>query len=345
MRAKLLTIILTTFFVSCSWLQIQSNHEKTGTMEDLGQNEEEALQERTPPILSEEAPASYKSAEKFSAAELVASCKKQLQSLGKGLVSETELKDFCTAVEVLPGCESHEGEPIFHYDRPSSDGKGQRILALALIHGDEFLSGTVALAWSHRLSRISPRNAWRVIPVANPDGVRLKTRMNAKGVDLNRNFPTEDWDESALGAWRDLRGSDPRRYPGPSSASEIETQCYIQHFEGFKPDFIISIHTPLGVLDFDGPQMTFPHFDPLPWVSLGNFPGSLGRYMWRDNQVPVLTIELKGTEGVAKLEQFDQLQDVSGTVAIQSDRVLKRQAHHEVWVEKKEELDNDDLRN
>jgi hypothetical protein len=32
----------------------------------------------------------------------------------------------------------------------------------------------------------------------------------------------------------------------------------------------------------------------------------------------VLTIELKGNEDVAKLEAFDRLQDISGTIAIQA---------------------------
>jgi hypothetical protein len=82
------------------------------------------------------------------------------------------------------------------------------------------------------------------------------------------------------------------------------------------------VHIPLGVLDFDGPKVKSPpRFTPLPWQSLGNFPGSLGRYMWADRKVPVLTIELKGNEDIKKLEAFDRLQDISGTVAIQADQL------------------------
>jgi len=61
----------------------------------------------------------------------------------------------------------------------------------------------------------------------------------------------------------------------------------------------------------------------LPWVSLGNFPGSLGRYMWIDRGVPVLTVELK-QNGLKHLEEFDRLQDVTGTVAIQAEKLLKK---------------------
>lgn len=44
--------------------------------------------------------------------------------------------------------------------------------------------------------------------------------------------------------------------------------------------------------------------------------------MWRDRKVPVLTIELKGNDGLKRLEDFDRLQDISGTVAIQADQLL-----------------------
>ena len=173
-----------------------------------------------------------------------------------------------------------------------------------------------------RLEKIDPRNTWRVMPVTNPDGWKAKTRTNSKGVDLNRNFPTKDWAKQALKYWTKNMKSDPRRYPGPEAASEVETRCLMKHFDEFKPDFLISVHIPLGVLDFDGPKVKSPpRFSPLPWQSLGNFPGSLGRYMWADRKVPVLTIELKGNEDIKKLEAFDRLQDISGTVAIQADQL------------------------
>lgn len=233
-----------------------------------------------------------------------------------------EIKTVCQKVVQLEGCVSQEGTPIYHYDKAGSDKNPKRILAKALIHGDEGLSGNVARAWMLRLEKIDPRNSWRVIPVTNPDGWKKKTRTNNRGVDLNRNFPTRNWTEEAIAYWEKKMKSDPRRYPGPEAASEIETKCLMKHFDEFKPDFIISVHIPLGVLDFDGPKVKDPpKFKPLPWQSLGNFPGSLGRYMWGDKKVPVLTIELKGNEDVKKLEAFDKLQDISGTVAIQADRI------------------------
>jgi hypothetical protein len=246
-------------------------------------------------------------------------CVEQLKALPGS--ATPDLNHACTMVKQLEGCTSVGGQPIFHFDKIGTNKNPKRIFAKALIHGDETLSGVLARAWMERLSKIEPRNSWRIIAVANPDGTKDKTRTNSRGVDLNRNFPTQDWQGEAVQYWKTKMKSDPRRNPGPEAASEVETKCLMKHFDDFKPDFIISIHTPLGVLDLDGPKIqTPPSFKPLPWTSLGNFPGSLGRYMWVDKKVPVLTIELKGTEAVDKLEAFDKLQDISGTVAIQADQ-------------------------
>ncbi len=230
----------------------------------------------------------------------------------------------CKKVEQLEDCKSTSGSPIYHLNRKGTDPHAKKILAISLIHGDEVPAGSVTNAWMTRLQKIDPRNSWRVIPLVNPDGFKANTRTNGNGVDLNRNFPTHDWDELAIKYWKTRSKADPRRDPGKSGASEIETRCIMKHIVDFEPDFIISIHTPLGVLDFDGPKIKDPpKFRPLPWISLGNFPGSLGRYMWHDQNVPVLTIELKGNAGVKSLESFDRLQDITGTVALQSGQLIK----------------------
>ena len=225
---------------------------------------------------------------------------------------------MCEKVKVLDGCKSIQGTPIFYYEKTGTAKAPKHILAKALIHGDETEAGVVAREWMIRLNKIDPRNTWRVIPIANPDGLKAHTRYNSNGVDLNRNFPTGNWEKDAIAYWKKNAHSDKRRYPGPSAASEPETKCLMSQFEDFKPDFIISVHTPLGVLDLDGPKIKPPNFKPLPWQSLGNFPGSLGRYMWKDRNIPVLTIELKQDQ---ELEKFDQLQDISGTIAIQADQL------------------------
>jgi hypothetical protein len=253
-------------------------------------------------------------------AALVEQCVESLKAM-PGKSDEKDLKMACEQVKTEEGCTSVQGTKIFYFEKKGTNKNPKKIFAKALIHGDETTAGVVARAWLVRLAKIDPRNTWRVIPIANPDGLKARTRYNANGVDLNRNFPSGNWETEALAYWKKNARSDKRRYPGPQAASEVETRCLMKQFDDFKPDFIISIHTPLGVLDLDGPKMSPPNFKPLPWQSLGNFPGSLGRYMWKDRNIPVLTIELKPDQSITSLEQFDKLQDIAGTIAIQADQL------------------------
>lgn len=236
---------------------------------------------------------------------------------------DKQMAEVCKEVRQIQGCASVSGKPIYHYDRISQNPNGKRILTFALIHGDEGPSGTVARTWMERLAKIDPQNHWRIVPVLNPDGWAKNSRVNARGIDLNRNFPTANWQEESQKRWVKAEDKDPRRYPGAEAASEPETRCAMSHIDDFKPSFIISVHTPFGVLDFDGPRMKFPEYSDLPWFSLGNFPGSMGRYMWIERRVPVLTIELKGNNVAQKLDKFDKLQDVTGVVAIESEKLLR----------------------
>lgn len=228
-----------------------------------------------------------------------------------GKFDAAKLKQACAKVELAPECKSVQGVPIFHYNRDGKHHSQQKILVFSLIHGDETAAGTVGRLWMERLEGIDPRNSWRVVPILNPDGVKLKTRTNANKVDVNRNFPTADWEEKAKEYWAKKNAKNPRRFPGDQAASEPETNCALYHIADFTPDFVVSIHTPLKVLDFDGPKVVPPKFDYLPWRSLGHYPGSLGRYLWFERKTPVLTMELK--EDLPKTTKpFVELQDIIG---------------------------------
>jgi hypothetical protein len=224
----------------------------------------------------------------------------------------------------LSSCLSNEGLSIFHFDKRSKKQPSKNILVFASFHGDEPEGAVLVSHWVKRLNGIDSRNNWRILPIMNPDGIVLQTRTNARGVDLNRNFPTKDWDQLAMGFWKSRAKSSPRRFPGEGPASEPETRCAVEHIKEFNPDFVISIHTPYGILDFDGPSLNLPNFAHLRWYRLGNYPGSLGRFMWKDRNIPVLTVELKSNDKILDLPaKMDSLQDLSGKAAILVEQYLK----------------------
>jgi murein peptide amidase A len=215
------------------------------------------------------------------------------------------------AQENFPECMSVKERPISHFDfLAREDGLKKRILVVGGIHGDEEDSYGLSMQWLQRLQRIGrPSNTWRVIPLLNPDGKINKTRSNAHNVDLNRNFPTKDWEELALSLWEKKLHSNPRRYPGAKAGSEPEVRCLMKHIEDFRPDLVVSIHTPYGQFDFDGPLDKRPISKLLPWKRIGTFPGSLGRYLWDERKIPVLTIELKPDTLHKHLGELLKIQD------------------------------------
>lgn len=181
------------------------------------------------------------------------------------------------------------------YTRDVEPGNARlRVLVIGGMHGDELSSASVALHWI-RLAQAAPlQTHWRFVPALNPDGLfgRPSRRVNANGVDLNRNFPTPDWERDAAHYWEQRTRKDPRRWPGKRPLSEPETQFLFDEMQQFKPNLIVSIHAPYGVLDFDGPLEPPRKLGRLTLNQVGIFPGSLGNYGGVYKGMPVVTIEL-----------------------------------------------------
>ena len=181
------------------------------------------------------------------------------------------------------------------YTRDVEPGNARlRVLVIGGMHGDELSSSSVALHWI-RLAQAAPEQThWRFVPALNPDGLfgQPARRVNANGVDLNRNFPTPDWERDAVHYWEQRTRKDPRRWPGKRPLSEPESQFLHDEIQNFKPDLIVSIHAPYGVLDFDGPIEPPRKLGRLTLNQVGIFPGSLGNYGGVHKGMPVVTIEL-----------------------------------------------------
>jgi len=192
---------------------------------------------------------------------------------------------------------SVQGRPLLGRDVAASAAT-LRILILGGIHGDEMSSSALVFNWIP-LALGAQNDAahkvhWRFIPVLNPDGMlaRPPRRMNANGVDLNRNFPTPDWNRDARTYWEKRTRRDPRRWPGNKPLSEPESRFLLQQMESFKPNLIVSVHAPYGLLDFDGPEAPPRKLGRLFLDQVGIYPGSLGNYSGVHKHVPVVTIEL-----------------------------------------------------
>lgn len=171
-----------------------------------------------------------------------------------------------------------------------------RVLLMGGIHGDEYSSVSLIFRWLEKLDQYhSGLFHWQVVPLLNPDGLLQKpraTRQNGNGVDLNRNFPTFDWNSLAENYWIKRTYRNPRRYPGPMAASEPETQWFMRRISEFRPDAIVAVHAPHHLLDFDGPQTPPSKLGKLKLRRLGTYPGSLGNYGGSTLNVPVVTVEL-----------------------------------------------------
>ena len=79
------------------------------------------------------------------------------------------------------------GEALEVWEKEGWSPTAKRILVSSGVHGDEPAGCLGMLEWL-RTEWLPEAFAWTLLPAANPSGLRLGTRHNAAGVDLNRDF-------------------------------------------------------------------------------------------------------------------------------------------------------------
>jgi len=135
---------------------------------------------------------------------------------------------------------STRGRPIRAF-RAGDTTSPTRALVVGCIHGNECAGTAVARILAHS----SPSVDLWVVSNLNPDGFALGRRQNGRGVDLNRNFPSE---------WRaGGRPWDPE-YPGPKPLSEPETRAAARLIRRIKPSVTIWFHQPQALVRAWGPS-------------------------------------------------------------------------------------------
>jgi len=189
------------------------------------------------------------------------------------------------------GC-TVERTPL-HVWRPSR--RKVDVLIFAGIHGEE-PDTTVLLSRALR-SMSEPSTACAVVLCANPDGLRYGTRGNANGVDLNRNFPSSNWTvEPVTHRWNVDSERRVLLSPGDSPCSEPEVQALIRLIDDLEPECIVSIHSPLGVIDDPdctdlGRVLAARSEMPRTVLPLQDTPGSFGSWA-KDQGIASITYEL-----------------------------------------------------
>jgi protein MpaA len=164
------------------------------------------------------------------------------------------------------------------------DGPNTTLL-IGSIHGDEQAGALLLNRFCGYLKEnrnLLCDNTVIIVPIVNPDGFAKKTRYNADGIDLNRNFPSDN------------RVND--EHNGSFALNEPESWYLYKIINTFKPKKILTFHDTLGCIDYDGPADAIAGRlaakCKLPVRKLGARPGSFGSYAGQTLNIPIITIEL-----------------------------------------------------
>jgi protein MpaA len=137
---------------------------------------------------------------------------------------------------VLVAGHSAGGRPIVAQQLGDRAG-GERVLVVGCIHGTECAGMRVVRAL--RSMPLPPGVDLWLVPNLDPDGLAEATRVNGRGVDLNRNFPA---------GWRPGGRPGDLQYPGTQPFSEPETRAARRLIDQIRPEVTIWYHQHMNLV-------------------------------------------------------------------------------------------------
>ena len=162
--------------------------------------------------------------------------------------------------------------------------KNPSVLIIGCFHGDE-PQGKFLI---EEYLKENPDTRILFIPCLNQYGFENKTRTNSNGVDLNRNFPTANWELTQRNEF----------FGGDSPASEQETKFVIETIEKYNPKVILTLHAPFKIVNYDGDAEELAqkiseiiNYPVEPSVGYPT-PGSFGTWAGIERKIPTITLEL-----------------------------------------------------
>lgn len=205
--------------------------------------------------------------------------------------------------------QSYLGAPLLYFPaQVAADETDRPGMVMAGTHGDE-VAAVVALSCA---LRSIPPDALRhhVILAVNPDGCQLGQRCNARGVDLNRNFATSNWQqEDTVYRWNSAAEErDVLLSTGSSGGSEAETRALCELIARLQPGWIVTIHEPLACIEDPATSelgQWLAEALALPLVSDVGYltPGSFGTWC-AEQDWPCITVEFPPISADAASEDY-----------------------------------------
>lgn len=140
---------------------------------------------------------------------------------------------------------SSQGRAIAAYHFGDS---GPVVLYTGAIHGNEVSTKSLMDRWIQELeanpAKIPGGKRVIIVPTINPDGLARGSRVNARNVDLNRNFGTGDWR-------KDIQHTNGTSFPGgggDAAMSEPETRAIAGFVAQQRPELVVSYHSIGGMV-------------------------------------------------------------------------------------------------